>query len=93
MSMNRRQFLKIAGVSTVLGLGGATVINGLRGNELEASHVLTDEKALNAKRWAMVIDISKFRTEEDYKGLPQYPQCPGPWKSERRDKMDMDRYV
>jgi Fe-S-cluster-containing dehydrogenase component len=67
MSMNRRQFLKLAGISTVLGLGGTSVISALRGGKLEASHVLTDEKALNAKHWAMVIDVSKFKTEEDYK--------------------------
>jgi len=67
MSMNRRQFLKIAGVSTIVGLGGTSALNALRGSDLEASHVLTDEKALNAKRWAMVIDMSKFKTGEDYK--------------------------
>ncbi|MCL5024293.1 MAG: 4Fe-4S dicluster domain-containing protein [Nitrospirae bacterium] len=69
MSMDRRQFLKIAGISTVLGLGGASVMRGVRGSEAEASHVMTNEKALTAKRWAMVIDVSKFRTEEEYKRL------------------------
>ncbi len=48
MSMNRRQFLKIAGISA--GLGGAAVAGWLRGDKLEASHVLTDEKMLTAKR-------------------------------------------
>lgn len=67
MSIDRRQFLKMAGISTVLGLGGAPVIDWLRNGRLEASHVLTDEKALTAKRWAMVIDVSKFKSEEDYK--------------------------
>lgn len=69
MSMNRRQFLKIAGISTVVGLGGASAINALRGGAVEASHVLTDDKALTAKRWAMVIDVSKFKTDDDYKRL------------------------
>jgi len=67
MSMNRRQFLKVAGISTIVGLGGSALINGLRSGELEASHVLTDEKALTAKRWSMVIDMSKFTTDDDYK--------------------------
>ena len=66
MSINRRQFLKIAGISTLLGLGGATVLNGLSRNDLEASQILTDPKALKAKRWGFVIDVSKFKTEEDY---------------------------
>ncbi|HET6513603.1 MAG TPA: 4Fe-4S dicluster domain-containing protein [Thermodesulfovibrionales bacterium] len=63
--MNRREFLKIAGMSTVLGLGGAAL--RLHSNEVEASHVLVDEKALTAKRWAMVIDMRKLKTEEDYR--------------------------
>ncbi|HWR58043.1 MAG TPA: 4Fe-4S dicluster domain-containing protein [Thermodesulfovibrionales bacterium] len=67
MSMNRRQFLRIAGISTVAGLGGASVAGLLKGDKLEASHVLTDEKMLTAKRWAMVIDMSKFQTDEDCK--------------------------
>jgi len=67
MSMDRRQFLKVAGISTIFGLGGAPVINWLRNDGLEASHVLTDEKALIGKHWAMVIDMSKFETEEDYR--------------------------
>ena len=67
MSMNRRQFLKIAGMSTVLGLGGVPVINLLKGDKSEASHVFVNEKALTAKRWGMAIDVSKFRTDEDYK--------------------------
>lgn len=67
MSMNRRQFLKIAGVSTVLGLGSTPVMNALKGNVTEASHVVADERALKAKRWAMVIDVDKFGTDEDYR--------------------------
>jgi len=69
MSMDRRHFLKIAGISAVLGFGGTSVMRGLRGRDAEASHVMTNEKALTAKRWAMVVDVSKFRTEEEYKRL------------------------
>ncbi|HXX58057.1 MAG TPA: 4Fe-4S dicluster domain-containing protein [Thermodesulfovibrionales bacterium] len=67
MSMNRREFIKVAGISAVLGLGGSALVSGLRRGELEASHVLSDEKALTAKRWSMVVDMSKFKTDEDYK--------------------------
>ncbi len=66
MSMNRRQFLKIAGVSTVLGIGGGTVITGLRKTGLEASQVSPDPRALKAKRWGFVVDVSKLKSDEDY---------------------------
>ncbi len=68
--MNRREFLKIAGVS-VLGIGGAAALTGLRMRQVEASHVLADEKALTAKRWAMVVDMRKFRTLEDYRKISE----------------------
>jgi [DsrC]-trisulfide reductase subunit O len=66
MSINRREFLKIAGVSTVLGIGGMTAASGLK-NLVEAQQVKPSPEALKAKRWAMVVDMSKFNTEEDYK--------------------------
>lgn len=66
MSMNRREFLKIAGISTVLGLGSTAIVNELKKNVLEASQVSRAPEALSAKQWAMVVDISKFRTEADY---------------------------
>jgi Fe-S-cluster-containing dehydrogenase component len=65
MSINRRQFLKIAGISTIVGLGGSTVLNGLSRKGVEASQVLSNPEALTAKRWGMVIDMSKFRNEAD----------------------------
>jgi Fe-S-cluster-containing dehydrogenase component len=66
MSMNRREFLKIAGISTVLGIGGAAAAHTLR-SRVEASQVSPAPEALKAKRWGMVVDTSKFKTEEDYK--------------------------
>jgi molybdopterin-containing oxidoreductase family iron-sulfur binding subunit len=65
MSIKRREFLKIAGISTILGLGGVTAVGGIRKN-LEASQISPNPEALKAKRWAMVVDMSKFKTEEDY---------------------------
>lgn len=66
MSINRRQFLKLLGVSTVAGIGGAAVFNGLRSNGLEASQTSPDPRSLKGKRWGFVVDVSKLKTEEDY---------------------------
>ncbi|MFI5294252.1 MAG: sulfate reduction electron transfer complex DsrMKJOP subunit DsrO [Thermodesulfovibrionales bacterium] len=66
MSINRRQFLKLAGVSTVLGIGGPAVLNGMGGKILEATQTHPDPRSLTAKRWGFVIDVSKLRTPEDY---------------------------
>ncbi len=64
--MNRRQFLKIAGASTVLGLGGASAVNGFRLGVPAAARMSLDPRALTAKRWGFVVDVSRLRTEEDY---------------------------
>lgn len=67
MSINRRQFLKKAGVITALGLGGTFALNGLREEKrVEASEMTSPQKNEPAKRWAMVVDMTKFKTEEDY---------------------------
>lgn len=63
MSISRRQFLKIAGASAVIGLGGITALDVLQRGQFEASQVLKDPKALVGKRWAMVIDIKKLDEE------------------------------
>ncbi len=65
MSLNRRQFLRKAGMVTALGMGGAFTITELRG-KVEASEYETPQQGLVAKRWAMVVDMSKFKTKEDY---------------------------
>lgn len=67
MSINRREFLKLAGASTLAGLAGASIIDEVLNSRSEASNVLPGQEALKAKRWAMVIDVSKFKTEDDYK--------------------------
>ncbi|MBI5633443.1 MAG: 4Fe-4S dicluster domain-containing protein [Nitrospirae bacterium] len=66
MSMNRRQFLKLASVSTILGVGSATAITSLGRGGLEASQASPDPKALKAKRWGFVVDVGMLKTEEDY---------------------------
>lgn len=67
MSINRRQFLKIAGISSILGLGTAAVNGGLLKGKLEAASVQPPPEGLTAKRWGMVVDMSKFKTPEDHK--------------------------
>ncbi|MDD5153967.1 MAG: 4Fe-4S dicluster domain-containing protein [Desulfovibrionales bacterium] len=64
MGINRREFLKIVGISAVAGLGGATAVDLLRRAPVEASQASPNPKALTAKRWAMVIDTRKL-TEAD----------------------------
>ena len=58
MALDRREFLKIAGLSTLIGLGGKAAFELLAPGELEAS-----SKALplsEGKRWAMVVDSHKM---------------------------------
>jgi molybdopterin-containing oxidoreductase family iron-sulfur binding subunit len=65
MSVDRRKFLKIASMSTILSLGGVSAFTGLR-NSVEATQVSKSPEALLAKRWGMVVDMSKFTSEDDY---------------------------
>lgn len=66
MSVNRRDFLKYAGLSTILGLGGVSVIDELFRSGAEAAVFNQIPEALSAERWAMVIDMSKFKTTDDF---------------------------
>ncbi|MDM8552757.1 4Fe-4S dicluster domain-containing protein [Desulfobacterales bacterium HSG2] len=68
MMQNRRDFLKIAGLSA-LGITGANpVLDAFAagGHDAEESvfRILKNEKALKAEQWAMVIDTRKFESEE-----------------------------
>ncbi len=65
MSSNRRNFLKIAGITAALGLGGSLSLQA--GNyKPEITEHKESEDQLEAKRWGMVIDTRKFRTHEDF---------------------------
>jgi Fe-S-cluster-containing dehydrogenase component len=69
MSMDRRRFLKIAGISSILGLG-ASVVSAAQPSllpGLDPEQVDKNTEALTAKRWAMVVDMSKFKTDADIK--------------------------
>ncbi len=68
MENSRRTFLKIAGISA-LGLSVKPVFNAFavseeHGGKKEAK-VIPKKGALTAKRWAMVIDTTKFKSAED----------------------------
>jgi molybdopterin-containing oxidoreductase family iron-sulfur binding subunit len=67
MSMDRRQFLKIAGISSILGLGAsaASATHNVWVKGIEPPQVEPNKNALTAKHWAMVVDMSKFKTEDD----------------------------
>jgi molybdopterin-containing oxidoreductase family iron-sulfur binding subunit len=64
MSMNRRDFLKLAGITSIATLGGTTALTLVRKN-IEASQMTPDPKGLTGKRWGMVVDMSKFKNKDD----------------------------
>src|SRR5512144_1317605 len=68
MSMDRRQFLKYSGIASILGFGAsvASATNLITGKQLLPPQVDMNKDALRAKRWAMVVDMSRFKTDEDY---------------------------
>jgi [DsrC]-trisulfide reductase subunit O len=57
MEQSRRTFLKIAGLSA-LGLTAQPALDTLAAEG--QSKYIVDPKALNGKRWAMVVDVKKF---------------------------------
>lgn len=63
MDISRREFLRIAGASTIVGvLGGWAAVELLAPGELEERN-LPKPEALSAKRWAMVVDMNKMDEE------------------------------
>ncbi len=59
MGMDRRDFIKLAGLSTLLGLGGKSALELLRPGQVAAA-MEAEPEALTAKRWAMVVDMRKL---------------------------------
>lgn len=57
MGINRREFLKIAGLSTMVGLGGKAAYDLIAPGELEAS--LKEVPLTAGKKWGMVVDMTK----------------------------------
>jgi len=72
MDLNRRSFLKAAGLTTLAGLGGHAAMELLAPGALDAAVSAKIEafpEALTAKRWAMLIDTNKFAS------IRLYQQC------------------
>jgi Fe-S-cluster-containing dehydrogenase component len=69
MSMDRREFLRIAGFTSLLGLGAsaASATHTIWEKGLTPPQVEPNKEALKAKHWAMVVDMTKFTTEEDFR--------------------------
>lgn len=68
MSMDRRQFLKFSSIASILGFGAsiASAKNLITDKQLLPPQVDRNTEAKTAKRWAMVVDMSKFKTDEDF---------------------------
>lgn len=65
MSINRRDFLKKAGVITALGWGSFFTLDAFELLEpLEAAEFSSQQDKLSAKRWAMVIDTTKLSRKD-----------------------------
>lgn len=64
MSIDRREFLKIAGISALAGVGG-TSVGLLRSGGLEASQVSPGADQMKGKRWGIAIDMKKITSGED----------------------------
>lgn len=61
MAIDRRGFFKIAGLTTLLGLGGKAAFDLLRPGDLEASPGKAPVAA--GKKWGMVVDMTKMDEE------------------------------
>jgi len=61
MSMDRRRFLKLAGYSTLLGLGGKAAFEFLAPGEVEAT--LQSIPLTAGKKWGMVADMTRLNDE------------------------------
>ncbi len=82
MSVNRREFLKIAGLSALFGIGAKSVFQLLAPGELEASLLpLQKEKKI---QWAMAIDMKKVddnllkKAADACHRYHNVPKIPGP---------------
>jgi len=59
MGMDRREFIRLAGLSALLGLGGKGALEIVRPGQAEAAFE-AEPKALEGKRWAMVVNQKKL---------------------------------
>jgi molybdopterin-containing oxidoreductase family iron-sulfur binding subunit len=60
MGINRREFIRIAGLSTLFGLGAKSAWELVRPGQLEAATTAAGPAPQAVKRWAMVVDMRKL---------------------------------
>ncbi len=61
MTFNRRDFLKVAGLSAAVGLGGNAAFELIFPGQVDAAEEMKQSPTeLTAKRWGMVIDVKKL---------------------------------
>lgn len=70
MDNNRRTFLKIAGISAALGLGGGIPLSLQASTPADVQYEKSPGQ-ISGKRWGMVIDTRKFQTPEDFQTVIQ----------------------
>ncbi|MHB8840283.1 MAG: sulfate reduction electron transfer complex DsrMKJOP subunit DsrO [Candidatus Aquicultor sp.] len=66
MSIDRREFLKMVGASAVLAMGGMAIMDDIAKAAAEVEEYMPAPGALTAGKWAMVVDVRKFKTKDDY---------------------------
>ncbi len=66
MGIDRREFIRIAGLSTLLGLGGKGAFELLRPGQVEAA-IEAAPKELKGQRWAMVVNMQKLNEATAHK--------------------------
>lgn len=71
MKTSRRKFLKVAGLSAFALVGGMTALASEAKAQVAPGKYVKRDGMLQARRWAMVIDTRRFKTEADYAPLIQ----------------------
>lgn len=66
--MNRRDFFKLMAAA---GIGGTALYEGMNSNGAGAAVMETASRTRAARRWGMVIDVSKFRRSEDFRRVAE----------------------
>jgi molybdopterin-containing oxidoreductase family iron-sulfur binding subunit len=67
MKIERREFLKLAGLSAIFGLGGTAIAGGAK----QIAEYKNDPKELKGKRWGLVIDMDKFASDADVQKMSE----------------------
>jgi molybdopterin-containing oxidoreductase family iron-sulfur binding subunit len=69
MAFDRRQFLKIAGLSAAFGLGGKAAFELLLPGQVDAASEIPNPKRAIGTHWGMVVDIRKFNSVEQAEAI------------------------